>query len=91
MVLAMLMTLALMVYSLGQRQLRRALAQADATLPDQKGMPTSHPTLRWILQCFLSVHLVFLNHVKFQIKLTEKQNLILQFLGASSHKYYFLS
>jgi transposase len=91
MALAMIMTLALMVYTLGQRQLRRALDQANATLPDQKGKPTSRPTLRWILQCFLSVHLVFLDHVKYQIKLTDRQNLILRFLGASSQKYYFLS
>jgi transposase len=91
MALAMLMTLALMVYTLGQRQLRLALAQANASLPDQKGKPTTRPTLRWILQCFLSVHLVFLNNLKFQIKLSDRQNLILQFLGASSRKYYFLS
>ena len=91
MALAMIMTLALMVYSLGQRQLRLALEKANATLPDQKGKPTSRPTLRWILQCFLSVHLVFLDHLKYQIKLTDRQNLILQFLGASSRKYYFLS
>jgi transposase len=91
MALAMLMTLALMVYTLGQRQLRLALDQAKETLPDQKGKPTSRPTLRWILQCFLSVHLVFLDHVKFQIKLSDRQNLILKFLGASSRKYYFLS
>jgi transposase len=91
MALAMLMTLALMVYTLGQRQLRRALNQANETLPDQKGKPTSRPTLRWILQCFLSVHLVFLDNIKFQIKLSDRQNLILQFLGASSKKYYFLS
>jgi transposase len=91
MALAMIMTLALMVYTLGQRQLRRALENADATLPDQKGKPTPRPTLRWILQCFLSVHLVFLDNLKYQIKLTDRQNLILQFLGASSHKYYFLS
>jgi transposase len=91
MVLAMLMTLALMVYTLGQRQLRRALEQANATLPNQKGKPSPRPTLRWILQCFLSIHLVFLDNVKYQIKLTDRQNQILQFLGASSHKYYFLS
>jgi len=91
MALAMLMTLALMVYTLGQRQLRLALAQANASLPDQKGKPTARPTLRWILQCFLSVHLVFFNNLKFQIKLSDRQNLILQFLGASSRKYYFLS
>jgi transposase len=91
MALAMIMTLALMVYTLGQRQLRLALLKANATLPDQKGKPTARPTLRWILQCFLSVHLVFLNDVKFQIKLSDKQNQILHFLGASSRKYYFLS
>jgi transposase len=87
----MIMTLALMVYTLGQRQLRLALQKATATLPDQKGQPTARPTLRWILQCFLSVHLVFLDDIKFQIKLSERQLLILQFLGASSRKYYFLS
>jgi len=91
MALAMIMTLALMVYSLGQRQLRLALEKDNATLPDQKGKPISRPTLRWLLQCFLSVHLVFLDHVKYQIKLTDRQNQILQFLGASSRKYYFLS
>ena len=91
MALAMIMILALMVYSLGQRQLRRALEKANATLPDQKGKPSPRPTLRWILQSFLSVHLVFLDHAKFQIKLNDRQNLILQFLGASSRKYYFLS
>lgn len=90
MALAMLMTLALMVYTLGQRQLRLALEQANASLPDQKGKPTARPTLRWILQCFLSVHLVFFNNLKFQIKLSDRQNLILRFLGASSRKYYFL-
>jgi transposase len=90
MALAMIMTLALMVYSLGQRQLRQALDLASATVPNQKGKPTARPTLRWILQCFQSVHLVSLDGVKSLIKLTQRQRLILQFLGAASHKYYFL-
>ena len=42
MALAMLMTFAF----LGQRQLRLALAQVNASLPDQKGRPTARPTLR---------------------------------------------
>ena len=45
----------------------------------------------WILQCFQSVHLVFINGIKSSIKLTDRQKLILQFFGASSHQYYFLS
>jgi transposase len=91
MALAMIMTLALMVYSLGQRQLRRALELTSSTLPNQKGQPTARPTLRWILQCFQSIHLVFVDGIKFLIKLTRRQNLILQFLGSSCHQDYFLS
>jgi transposase len=91
MALAMIMTLALMVYSLGQFQLRQALELTNSTLPNQRGKPTARPTLRWILQCFQSVHLVFVNGVKSSIQLTDKQNLILPFLGSSSRQYYFLS
>jgi transposase len=91
MALAMIMTLALMVYSLGQLQLRQALERTNSTLPNQKGKPTARPTLRWILQCFQSIHLVFVNGVKSSIQLSHKQNLILQFLGSSSRQYYFLS
>jgi len=91
MALAMIMTLALMVYSLGQFQLRQALELTNSTLSNQKGKPTAHPTLKWILQCFQSVHLVFVNDVQSSIQLTDKQNLILPFLGSSSRQYYFLS
>lgn len=91
MALAMIMTLALMVYSLGQRQLRRALGFTQSTLPNQKGQPTVRPTLRWILQCFQSVHLIFVDGIKSRIQLTSRQTLILEFLGSSSRQYYFLS
>jgi transposase len=90
MALAMIMTLALMVYSLGQLKLREALKKTNSTLPNQKGKPTAKPTLRWILQCFQSVHLVFINGIKSSIKLTDRQKLILQFFGSSCHQYYFL-
>jgi transposase len=56
--LAMVMGLSLLVYSLGQRALRLALATAQKTLPNQLGKPTTSPTLRWIFQCFMSVHLI---------------------------------
>lgn len=88
--LAMIMGLCLLVYSLGQRQLRKALAQANETIPNQKGKPTAKPTLRWVMQCFQSVHLVWLNGRKWVIKLTKTQEHILRFLGAACCKYYFL-
>ncbi len=88
--LAMIMGICLLVYSLGQRQLRKALEKANETIPNQKGKPTAKPTLRWVLQCFQSVHLVWLNGHKWGIKLTKMQEHILRFLGAACRKYYFL-
>jgi transposase len=89
-VLMMVMTLALLVYAIGQRQLRQSLAQAQATLPDQKGKPTARPTLRWLCQCFLSVHLVWVDGIKTLIKLSDTQQRVLQFLSPNCRKYYFL-
>ena len=91
MALAFIMALALLVYSLGQHRLRRALQEAKASVPNQKKKPTNRPTLRWILQCFQSVHLVSINEVKSLIKLTQSQRLILKFLGPHCQQYYFLS
>jgi transposase len=42
--LAMLMGLRLLVYSLGQRSLRQALAPAKQTMDNQVGKPTAKPT-----------------------------------------------
>ena len=88
--LAMIMGLCLLVYSLGQRQLRQALEQANDTIPSQLGKPTARPTLRWVLQCFQTVHLVWVNGHKRVIKLKEVQRHILRFLGSPCQQYYFL-
>jgi len=48
--LLMVMTLALLVYSVAQRRLRHALARRDETIPNQINQPTSRPTLRWVFQ-----------------------------------------
>lgn len=48
--LLMVMTLALLVYSVAQRRLRRTLAHQNETIPNQINQPTNHPTLRWVFQ-----------------------------------------
>ena len=48
--LFMVMTLALLVYSVAQRRLRQALARQNETLPNQINQPTNCPTLRWVFQ-----------------------------------------
>lgn len=88
--LAMIMGLCLLVYTIGQRQLRQALAQAEATIPNQRGKQTERPTLRWVMQCFQSVHLIWVEGRKWAIKLNDVQRHILRFLGSACQKYYFL-
>ena len=48
--LLMVMTLALLVYSVAQRRLRRELASQNETIPNQINQPTNRPTLRWVFQ-----------------------------------------
>ena len=90
MALAFMMAPCLLVYTLGQRQLRQALQQADQTLPNQLGKGTQRPTLRWIFQCFMAIHLVTLDGVQQVVNLTDQLNHILPFLGAPGRKYYLL-
>ena len=88
--LAMVMGLCLLVYTLGQRQLRQTLAKEQQTIDNQLGKPTATPTLRWVFQCFQAIHIVDLN-CQLQISnLTDKRLWILNFLGASCQKYYLL-
>ena len=48
--LLMVMTLALLVYSVAQRRLRRELARQNKTIPNHINQPTSRPTLRGMFQ-----------------------------------------
>ena len=62
--LGMIMALCWLVYNLGQRQLRQALAQEGETIPNQLGKATDSPTFRWVFQCFMAVHLVVFQGVQ---------------------------
>ncbi len=89
--MAMLMGLCLLVYSLGQRELRRHLKEAKTGLKNQLGKLTERPTLRWIFQCFQGIHLVVLQGVKQIVNLTEERRLSLSFFPLSCQEYYSLS
>ena len=58
MAMIMIMGLALLIFSLGERQLRLALKQNNQTVPDQKRKPTQNPTLRWVFQVFEGLHVL---------------------------------
>jgi transposase len=54
--LLMVMTLALLVYSVAQRRLRAQLATHQETVPNQISHPTPSPTLRWVFQLLEGIH-----------------------------------
>jgi transposase len=56
--LLMVMTLALLVYSVAQRRLRKQLATHHETVPNQINQPTPSPTLRWVFQLLEGIHRV---------------------------------
>ena len=51
-----LMSLCLMVYNLGQRELRKSLKRAKTGVKSQVGKLTDIPTLPLIFQCFKGIH-----------------------------------
>ncbi|NRB08977.1 MAG: IS1634 family transposase, partial [Richelia sp.] len=60
------------------------------TIQNQLGKPTATPTLGWVFQCFMSIHLLTFAFLKQISHLSEQQCSILQFFGAPCRKYYLL-
>ena len=93
--LLMVMTLALLIYSLAQRHLRRELAQQQETLPNQIGLPTATPTLRWIFQLLEGINVVTVviqRQVRVVIEgLTDLRKKILQLFGQKVCQIYQIS
>jgi transposase len=93
MALAFVMTLCLLVYKLAEVRLRQRLAATGQTVPDQKGKPTTRPTLRWLFQCFEGIYLhharqpngVYETEV---LNLTKVHRLVLRLLGPAYEKCY---
>jgi len=88
--LGMIMVLCLLVYNLAQRQLRLALAIAQDTIPNQLGKPANSPTLRWVFQCFMAVHLVSFQGLTQVVNLSPLRLHILKFFSPACQRYYLL-
>lgn len=92
--LLMVMTLALLVYSIAQRRLRSSLKTSKITLPNQIKQESDRPTLRWIFQLMEGVNWVkvrFEGCDKTMIQgLTELRKKILDHFGPSTQAMYGL-
>jgi len=93
--LLVVMTLALLVYSVAQRRLRQALKRQKESLPNQINQPTQRPTLRWVFQLLEGIHRVQVS-VQGQIHdliegLNKVQIKILQLFGQDVCQIYQIS
>ena len=88
--LALMMGLCLLVYTLGQRFLRQSLQRTNSTLKNPLRQGTNKPTLRWIFQCFQSIHVWDVLLIKQTSNLTIERMNILSFLPVSCRSYYLL-
>ncbi len=91
--LGMVMVLSLLVYSVAQLKLRKALSERSETIPDQKGKPTANPTMRRVFQIFEGISLLIESRdgdekIVGMINLREIHRKILALLGASYEKMY---
>jgi transposase len=93
--LLMVMTLALLVYTVAQRRMRHQLARPHDTLPNQIGQPTSRPTLRWIFQLLEGINRVTFavqGHVNIVIEgVTALRRKLLQLFGQKVCQIYHIS
>jgi len=93
--LLMVMTLALLVYSIAQRRARKSLMAYSESIPNQIGQPTQNPTLRWLFQLLEGIHRVafsFEDEVRQVIEgLTDLRQKIIRLFGESVIKIYHLS
>lgn len=89
--LAMVMGLCLLVYTLAQRHMRQALSASNSLIKNQLVKPTSRPTLRWIFQCFQSVHLLIINGTQQISNVTDERLWMLRFFPAACRRYYLVN
>lgn len=62
--LTMVMCLTLLVYNIGERNLRQLLVTHSKTIKNQLKVPTQRPTLKWIFQLFEDIHLVTITSIE---------------------------
>lgn len=79
MALLMVMLFSLLVYSIAERRMRACLLSINATLPNQIGVETNTPTLRWAFQLLEGINCL-------NITLNDQQTTVIEGINAQHEK-----
>ena len=86
------MALALLIYALCERKLRKSLADKKETLLSQNKKKTENPTMRMVFSQFRGIHIVKISQNEstqtFIVNLNENHRKIISLLGHPFSKYY---
>jgi transposase len=93
MALMMVMTICLLVYAALEYRIRQSLQEKKQTFPNQKGKLTQKPTIRWIFQYFVGIHLVIIQASQAQVQaivsnLDKHHRKVLSLLGRRYKAFY---
>lgn len=92
--LVMIMGLSLLIYSIAQRKLRKALEAMDETIPNQLGKPTKKPTMRYVFQKFEGIEYLMINdkgqRSYMVLNIKEIHRTILALMGPEYENIYLL-
>jgi transposase len=92
--LTAVMALCLMVYNIGEFELRKQLAEGNTTLPNQLNKEIKNPTLRWIFQLLDGITLVIMTkggeEVTMVANLTPLREKIIRLFGSHAMAIYGL-
>lgn len=90
--LLLIMALALLIYALCERKLRKSLADKKETLLSQNKKKTENPTMRMVFSQFRGIHIVKISQNEstqtFIANLNENHRKIISLLGHPFSKYY---
>jgi hypothetical protein len=71
------------------------LAETEQTLPDQRNVPTTRPTMRWIFQCFEGIELLHIHSAlgtpSLVLRVQPVHRLVLALLGPPYENIYKIS
>src|SRR5918996_5911473 len=82
MALLMVMTVCLLVYAALEYRIRKALKDHEATLPNQPGKRSQHPTARWVFHYFVGIHVLLIpGEGPLVLNLAEHHQNLLELLG----------
>ena len=89
MALMMVMTLCLLVYAALEHRIREVLKEHNETFPDQKGMPITNPTARWVFQFFGGIHVLVIAQLHVLVlNLNDHHATLLRLLGKRYEALY---